>query len=277
LNLNIKRIVFNSTQKFGAVARNLLDENQGGDTKRLAPVDPTLIKQIAGRAGRKSTRFSQAGGVVAAMNVQDLNYVRSALNTPDRNHTRIGIFPPSEMLATFAKAWLAENNTNNAQCSLADIVLAFSEQAAIDENLYFYAGNQELIHVANKLEAALDTLGKPRLAIEDMLIFCTAPCNTNDRFALHMLATYAAMCAPGRRERCAPNIRLTNKPPASLSQLQDLCTKHNVLDLYLWLNFRYPHTFSEATVAKAQKYRAIELIAKGLQDPNLELPDNSAI
>jgi hypothetical protein len=46
-------------------------------------------------------------------------------------------------------------------------------------------------------------------------------------------------------------------------ELSDLCTKHNIIDLYLWLSNRFPAHFVEREQAIAQKAFAITLIQQG--------------
>ena len=232
--------------------------------KVFAPVEPTLIKQIAGRAGRKSTRFADDGGFVGASTTEDLDYVRKVLALPMPDIPKAGVFPPSEILEAFAN----ENNLHSKP--LNDVVDEFAKVCTVDESLFFFCGHHELSSASAKLDGALQRLKKNvTLPVADALVFCAAPCNTNDRFALSMLANYALAhyeaVVLGKPGRIAPNVRIPNGPPRLLTGLHDLCSKHNVLDLYIWLSFRYPNTFPEANLARAQKARCIDLIAKTLQ------------
>ena len=88
LNLNIGRVLFRQILKFsGELTDDALegvDEAYRADAKRsrLQPVEAQLVKQIAGRAGRMATAFSDRGGGVAAMDARDLKYVTAALEAP---------------------------------------------------------------------------------------------------------------------------------------------------------------------------------------------------
>lgn len=242
LNLNIGRIIFRRTEKFGNV------EN------RHTKVEPTLVKQIAGRAGRRNSKFHQ--GVATAMSMDDLNYVREAMASPDATVAKAGIFPPAEVLAGFA----AEN-----QGEFNDLVKLFSDRCQLDDR-YFLCTSMELTAAADKLAAA----GVSGLAVDDHLVFATAPCNLRDRLTVAKLTQYAA--ARAKRNRAYPNVRLPTKPPTKLLELHDLCSKHNVLDMYLWLAFRFPDTFTEVAIARAQKTKCINLIARALASTDLQLP-----
>ena len=274
LNLNIRRVLFQATRKFARhkppppPSSDDDDEDETKDhrmmvEKSIAPVEPALVKQIAGRAGRKNTRFE--GGLVGATNEEDLSYVRQVLETPQPPVLeKAGIFPSAEMLAIFAR------ERGHVDKPLNVVISAFAKACNVDDDLYFVSGHDEISSISENLTMALEIHKlASNLPVDDALVFCNAPCNTNDRFALSMLASYAAAhydaVILGKPTRIAPNVRIPPRPPSSLNDLHDLCTKHNVLDLYIWLHFRYPLTFPEAVIARAQKSRCIDLIARALQ------------
>mmetsp|Transcript_48098 Transcript_48098/g.95270 ORF Transcript_48098/g.95270 Transcript_48098/m.95270 type:complete len:502 (-) Transcript_48098:8-1513(-) len=87
LNLNIRRIIFHATKKF------------------LGPipcfVEPTLVKQIAGRAGRLSSNYKI--GKVTAWQEVDLAYVRSVMAFDVPEISAAGIFPSSDVIEAFSQ------------------------------------------------------------------------------------------------------------------------------------------------------------------------------
>ncbi|KAJ8605741.1 hypothetical protein CTAYLR_008468 [Chrysophaeum taylorii] len=248
LNLNIRRVIFRSTTKFSAGPTP-----DGCWERRRAPVEPTLVKQIAGRAGRMSSDFQ--AGAVTAMAPDDLAYVRKALATPQKPVVRAGLFPPAEILALFASTRPPE--------PLAATLQAFAAESKLDTDTYFLCAHHDMASASDKLVDSLD--------VPDLLVFCNAPCNLNDRFAVSMLKHFAQ--ARKIRKPTGPNVRLPVKAPRHLNDLHDLCSKHNVLDTYLWLHYRFPDTFPEVDLARAQKARAIALIAAALYTNNLDLPE----
>ena len=82
-----------------------------------------------------------------------------------------------------------------------------------------------------------------------------------------MLLQFADAWARGKPT--AINVRFGNRAPANVLELQDLCTRHNIIDLYLWLSNRFPGNFVERELALRQKDHAISLIQQGLK--NLDL------
>lgn len=77
-------------------------------------------------------------------------------------------------------------------------------------------------------------------------------------------ATYAM------RRPVALNVRLSRQKPRDVIELSDLCTKHNSLDLYLWLSFRFPEYFVEQELCLDQKAFAINVIESSLDRPELQ-------
>jgi ATP-dependent RNA helicase SUPV3L1/SUV3 len=86
LNLNIKRIVFHTTLK-----------RMGKETTFL---DPSSVKQIAGRAGRLSSAYKI--GEVTAWQEIDLAYVRSVMSWEIPPITSAGIFPSVEQIDLYS-------------------------------------------------------------------------------------------------------------------------------------------------------------------------------
>lgn len=89
LNLNIGRIVFHSMRK-----------REGGS--ELVPVSTSMVKQIAGRAGRRSSEFAK--GRVTCRDAREIPLLNAALDTPlDALLTpKAGLFPEFEHLEVFA-------------------------------------------------------------------------------------------------------------------------------------------------------------------------------
>lgn len=78
LNLNIRRIIFHSVLK------------QGVDFRSAAWIAPSSIKQIAGRAGRRSSKFQH--GEVTTWQECDLAYVRAVCDWDIPDITAVFIF-----------------------------------------------------------------------------------------------------------------------------------------------------------------------------------------
>jgi len=100
------------------------------------------------------------------------------------------------------------------------------------------------------------------LTLADRFVFSNAPVSTRDLVSMNMLYQFAATYA--LRRPVALNVRLTHKSPKDVVELGVLLTKHNVLDLYIWLSFRFPKYFVERELALSQKQHAVKNIQRSL-------------
>ncbi len=100
LNLNIRRIVFHTTLK-----------RHGNSVEGSYYIDPSHIKQIAGRAGRKSSNYPV--GYVTTWQEIDLAYVKSVMQFNLPQIRAAGLFPSADQIQSFyeqVKKLLAEQN-----------------------------------------------------------------------------------------------------------------------------------------------------------------------
>ncbi|KAL0286372.1 UNVERIFIED_CONTAM: DExH-box ATP-dependent RNA helicase DExH18, mitochondrial [Sesamum angustifolium] len=86
LNLNIRRIVFYNLAKYN------------GD--KMVPVPASQVKQIAGRAGRRGSRYPD--GLTTTLHLEDLDYLIECLKKPFDDVKRVGLFPFFEQVELFA-------------------------------------------------------------------------------------------------------------------------------------------------------------------------------
>merc|ERR1719331_3423083 len=98
-----------------------------------------------------STAFGEGGGGVAAMDERDAQYVRKALNAKPDKVTKAGLFPPSELLAAFARETKIPSSM-----PITAVVDAFVNACQIDAALRFSwsCGAQEGRDAARRAPAA---------------------------------------------------------------------------------------------------------------------------
>jgi len=144
------------------------------------------------------------------------------------------------------------------QTRLSALLERFVELAQMDGR-YFLCEHDDMAVVANWLHSI-------PLSLVDSFVFANAPVNTRDTLAMNMLYQFAAAYAA--MKPVALNVRLSRTKPRDVKELAELCSKHNVLDLYLWLSFRFPKFFVERDLCLEQKAYAVALIEKSL-DSNL--------
>ena len=82
-----------------------------------------------------------------------------------------------------------------------------------------------------------------------------------------MIYQYAAQYALKRP--VAINVRLSEKRPTNVLELNEVCMKHNILDLYIWLSLRFPDWFVEHDKCLEMKQQCIEFIEGALEKEDL--------
>ncbi|KAL2623078.1 hypothetical protein R1flu_003283 [Riccia fluitans] len=207
LNLNIRRVVFFSLDKFD------------GDSKK--PVPPAQVKQIAGRAGRRGSIYPE--GVTTTFFSQDLPYLDASLIQDFEPSTAAGLFPVYEQVELFASQLPNEN--------FATLLERFSDTCKLD-GAYFLCRYDNLKRVANMLEKVKG------LSLEDRFNFCFAPVNVRDpqsMGALYRYATAFSQKIPVHVEMGVPSSSARDE-----TELLDLEARHQVLSMYLWLSQHFP-------------------------------------
>lgn len=94
------------------------------------------------------------------------------------------------------------------------------------------------------------------------LTFANAPVNFNDNLTMHQLYSYAATYSVGRP--VFVGIRIPKASPSDVQEFADLCAKHNIIDLYLWLSLRFPKLFIERDRALVLKATVVTMIERSL-------------
>ncbi|GAA0167821.1 DNA metabolism protein [Lithospermum erythrorhizon] len=202
LNLNIRRIVFNTLSKYN------------GD--KIVPVAASQVKQIAGRAGRRGSRYPE--GLTTTLHLDDLDYLIECLKKPFDEVRRVGLFPFFEQVELFA--------IQLPDITFAKLLEHFSENCRLDGS-YFLCQHLHIRKIANMLEKV------PGLSLEDRFNFCFTPVNIRDPKAVYHLLRFASSYAQELPVNIAMGI-----PTCSArndSELLDLETKHQVLSMYMWL------------------------------------------
>ncbi|KAH7425485.1 hypothetical protein KP509_11G056800 [Ceratopteris richardii] len=142
LNLNIKRVVFHTLHKF-----------DGEESQQL----PTpLIKQIAGRAGRRGSLFPE--GLVTTFHASDLPILCKCLAEPFLDSCSAGLFPSCDQLQLFAK--------HMPDAKFSEVLECFAQTCRLDSH-YFLCQDMAL----KKIASIIDTIDN--LTLEESLIICS--------------------------------------------------------------------------------------------------------
>lgn len=235
LNLNIHRVVFASMSKY--------------DGKTTRPLEPTEVKQIAGRAGRYGSRYGSVGEVTCLYEA-DLPALRRALAAPLSPLSVAGLAPTFEQLQSFDRA-------SRHALPYAELLRSFEEAARVDTR-YFCVSLDSMIRAAEAIDACSE------LPLYDRHTLCMAPLDARDQLHAALLHKWAKDLQNDK----AVSVRYAppRRAPSTHAELKQLESYFSALDGYLWLSERFPLAFSHRE--KVLDYRAVahSLIEAALED-----------
>ena len=250
LNLNIRRVIFHTIYK--------------SNGERIARLSHSAFKQIGGRAGRRSSPW--AYGEVTCRRAEDMKYLRTNLSREIPQLTKAGLLPSVEHIEHFASALNGgtvdnDNGSGTERRSILDmkeVVDRFGALAKVEGN-YFMCRREAMAKVAEELE------GK-NLSLADKFTFCVAPANTNDSNAMKLIKQFSEKRSQDKMYSL--NLTIPTLPPKTFDELGELCNKHNLIDLYLWLTQRFekPSASIDIRIALAQKKVLLDMITKALKE-----------
>ncbi|MBP6621671.1 MAG: helicase [Alcaligenes sp.] len=214
LNLPIRRVLFSTVHKF--------------DGRSMRALTATEVRQIAGRAGRYGL---YPKGYVGAMDKQDLNHVRTQLQTDAASvDLRLPIAPSPEHVQALSA--LLDNNNVGA------VLQYFAQKVASDSPLFQTAGLKDAI----ELGFCVDRLA-PKLELREKFTFACAPVSVDKDTELdyfkRCLSAYVA-----QRPMALPPAPSWLKS-ASPSRLEDAELLSKQISLYAWLSMKFPQVFDQ--------------------------------
>ncbi|WCJ25731.1 ATP-dependent RNA helicase mitochondrial putative [Euphorbia peplus] len=232
LNLNIRRVVFNGLSKFN------------GD--KIVPVPASQVKQIAGRAGRRGSRYPD--GLTTTLHLDDLKYLIECLKQPFEVVKKVGLFPFFEQVELFAGQL--------PNVTFPQLLEKFGENCRVDGS-YFLCKHDHIKKVANMLEKVQG------LSLEDRFNFCFSPVNIRDPKAMYYLLRFAS--SYGQKVPVSIAMGMPKGSARNDSELLDLETRHQVLSMYLWLSNQFElERFPYAKRAESMAVEIADLLGQSL-------------
>ncbi|KAG0291237.1 RNA helicase [Linnemannia gamsii] len=238
LNLNIRRIIFEATEKFdGSVVRTL---------------SLTQLKQIGGRAGRFGTEY--AVGLATTLLQRDIPTLKRAMAAPMIDIKRAGIQPTADMLQQFSI------QMPGAPFSY---VLKTFEMMSRNSGLFFLGLFRGMI-------AAAEILDNIKMPVRERIVFISAPIQVRDPTVVEAAVKMAQSVSNGNPLSIDEAVQL---PSLSVLEknarldLRKLESSHRTIMLYLWLSQRFGDVFQgglESDAAK-RKVQCETLIEKALE------------
>jgi ATP-dependent RNA helicase SUPV3L1/SUV3 len=220
LNLNIRRIVFESLKKYDGEVHKYLSVSQA--------------KQIAGRAGRYKSQWED--GLVTTLERKDHGVLQKYMKVEAEELPSAGLAPEFEQLEKFAGVL--------PNASLPVLFQKFDEIATVDNN-FFLTNLRDQIMLATELT-------RVNLSLRDHYTFSLSPTSTTDKFCIPALVCFAKFHS-SNKVCFATNIPRVERGVVNIDSLKLLESQHRILTLYLWLSVRYPETFVDADKVRLEK------------------------
>ncbi|KAI9775105.1 MAG: RNA helicase [Candelina submexicana] len=274
LNLSIKRIIFESSQKM--------------DEKGYGTLAVSQIKQIAGRAGRYRTteqRDAEVGsdkmtkgvtdpaknvlaplppaknlGLVTTLEHSDLPIIQQAMESEAAPLRTAGIFPPPAIIQRFASYF-------PPQTPFSYVLLRLYELTRWNPRFHL-CQQKEQMHIA-------DLIQPMKLTIADRITFCAAPAPLRKPGFPDIVKKFA-QCVADQAGGDLLGIEefnlviLDDDRTPDKERLEQLEILHKSLVLYLWLSYRFAGVFKSRPLATHVKELVEEKIEQGLAHAALD-------
>lgn len=274
LNLEIKRVVFESVTKFDGTKMRVLTlpelKQIGGRAGRFrtaaqaiqaATTDPTALNPKTEAALQQSVTTSPKAeqvGLVTSLEEEDLEHVLDSFEQEAEPLQTAGLFPPSFMIEKFASYFPTGT-------PFVFILLRLRDIARLPDRFHM-CSFRDLADLAKVIQPF-------PLSIRDRCIFLTAPvalADANLRNVLTALAKRVANHDSGDLLDIKEiNLEILDHSPETypygqVNYLRNLESLHKALTLYLWLSYRYVGVFQNQGLAFHVKALVEEKINKYL-------------
>ncbi|RZF36985.1 hypothetical protein LSTR_LSTR004673 [Laodelphax striatellus] len=241
LNLSIRRVIFYSLIK-------PLMNNKGEKEMDLIPVSQAL--QIAGRAGRYNTQFET--GYVTTFKSEDLPTLKNILSQTPEEIVQAGLHPTAEQIELYAYHLPGSTLSN-----LMDIFVTLS---TVDDSLYFMCNIEDFKFLAEMIQHV-------PLPLRARYVFCCAPINRKMPFVCSLFLKFARQYSknqPLTFDWLCRNIGWPISPPKTILDLIHLEAVFDVLDLYLWLSYRFSDLFPDCDLVRDIQFELDSIIQQGV-------------
>ncbi|KAL2023069.1 hypothetical protein VTK56DRAFT_3979 [Thermocarpiscus australiensis] len=255
LNLEIKRVIFESSTKYDGVTHRKLGVPE--------------IKQIGGRAGRYRTATQEmtgaavesgpAPGLVTSLDDEDLHFIKKAFDTDVGPLQTAGLFPPASVIERFHSYFPPRTPTSFVLARLREMARLSGRFHLCDFRTAF---------------AIAEIIQPYDLSISDRCIFLNVPINLKDELQVSALRAFAQCVAEMGSGHLLDfdevDLEVLDEdsranPKIYLHRLESL---HQTVTMYLWLSYRYQGVFQSQHLAFKVKQLTEDKINEHLERLN---------
>ncbi len=241
LNLSLRRIIFYSLMKPTI--------NEKGELE-MDLITTSQALQIAGRAGRYKTHFNE--GFVTTFKNDDLPLLKDILSRPIEPIEAAGLHPTADQIELFAY-----HLPNATLSNLIDIFVSLSQ---VDTHNYFMCNIENFKFLADMIQHV-------PLPLRARYVFCCAPINSKFVFVCTMFLKFARQYCnnqPMTLDWLCRNISWPFSAPNNITELVHLESVFDVLDLYLWLSYRFDDLFPDSELVRDMQKELDVIILQGV-------------
>ncbi|XP_043468834.1 ATP-dependent RNA helicase SUV3 homolog, mitochondrial isoform X2 [Leptopilina heterotoma] len=241
LNLHIRRIIFYSMVK---------PTVNGKGEKEMDVISVSSALQIAGRAGRFGTQWET--GYVTTFKPQDLRTLKTIMNSAPESITKAGLHPTADQIEMYAY--------HLPDAPLSNLMDIFVSLSTVDDSLYFICDMNDFKYLADMIQHV-------NLPLRARYVFCCAPINRKLPFLCSMFLKYARQYSKNdviTAKWVQQNIGWPQTNPMNIQELMNLEAVFDILDLYLWLSYRFPDLFSDGDEIRRMQENLDSLIEESI-------------
>ncbi|XP_028049728.2 ATP-dependent RNA helicase SUV3 homolog, mitochondrial [Monomorium pharaonis] len=241
LNLHIRRIIFYSLIQ--------PTTNEKGE-KEMDVLSVSAALQIAGRAGRYGSVWNK--GYVTTFKREDLPTLKNLLSQTPETITKAGLHPTADQIEMYAY--------HLPNTSLSNIMDIFVSLCTVDNSLYFMCNIDDFKFLADMIQHV-------SLPLRARYVFCCAPINRQSPYVCTMFLKFARQYSKNEAitfNWLCQHIGWPFQTPKTILDLIHLENVFDVLDLYLWLSYRFMDLFPDAEMVRDIQKELDALIETGI-------------